>query len=55
MVELQVLLVPVSAGFLGLAFYTAYWRGVATPRQRSLLWMTTPVTVFFWILPHLAT
>lgn len=50
---LQPLAVPVSAALLGLAYYHAYRRGPTGGRPRAWLWITTPLTVFFWILPHL--
>ncbi len=48
----QVFLVPVSAGFLGLGYYLAYRRGLGSGRQRLVLWLATPLTLFFWILPY---
>ncbi len=46
-------LVPVSAAFLALAYYHAYHGRAASRRQRVWVWITTPLTVFFWILPYL--
>lgn len=50
---LQPLAVLVSAVFLGLAYHHAYRRGPASGPARAWLWITTPLTIFPWILPHL--
>jgi len=50
---LQVFLVPVSAGFLAVGYYLAYWRKLGSRPQRLVLWLATPVTLFFWIFPYL--
>jgi len=50
---LQMYLVLVSAGFLGVGFYLAYWKRFGRRRDRVILWMATAVTVFFWALPYL--
>lgn len=52
--ELQVYFMPVSAGFLSLGYYFAYRRKLGGRRQRVMLWLATPLTVFFWILPYLS-
>ncbi|MFQ5946903.1 MAG: hypothetical protein ACE5NC_11780 [Anaerolineae bacterium] len=49
----RIYLVFVSAGFLGLGYYLAYWRGLGGRRQRVILWIATVVAVFFWVLPYL--
>jgi hypothetical protein len=43
----------VASGALALAHYFAYRRGVGGYRQRVLLWIATPVSVAFWVLPSL--
>lgn len=50
---LQILLVPVSAGFLAVGYYLAYWRKLGSLPQRLVLWLATPVTLFFWVFPYL--
>lgn len=50
---LQIYLLPISAGFLGLGFYLAYCKGMGRRRDRVILWIATAVTVFFWVLPYL--
>lgn len=50
---LQIYLLPLSAGFLGLGFYLAYRTGIGRCRDRVILWIATAVTVFFWALPYL--
>jgi len=50
--ELQVVLIPVSALSLVAGHYLAHRRGAGGKRQRILLWVATPVSVAFWVLPH---
>ena len=50
--ELQVVLIPVSALSLVAGHYLAFRRGTEGKRQRILLWIATPVSVTFWVLPH---
>jgi hypothetical protein len=52
MADLQVALIPLSALSLVAGHYLAYRRGPGGRRQRILLWMATPVSVAFWILPR---
>lgn len=49
--ELRVYLVPVSAGFLGLGYYFAYWRRFGGHRQRVVLWIATGLAVLLWTFP----
>ena len=50
---LQIYLLPVSAGSLGLGFCLAYQKGMGRHRNRVILRIATVVTVFFWGLPYL--
>ena len=50
---LQIYLLPISAAFLGLGFYFAYWKGMGGRLDRVILWIATAATVLFWVLPHL--
>jgi len=52
--EFRVYFVPVSVGFLGAGYYFAYWRKTGSRRQRIMLWVATPLTVLFWILPYVS-
>ena len=49
----QLYLVPVSAAFLGLGFYFAYWKELGRRWDRVILWIATGATVVFWALPSL--
>jgi hypothetical protein len=51
--ELQVILIPISAVSLAAAHAFAYWQGAAGHRQRILLWIVTPVSIALWALPHM--
>jgi hypothetical protein len=50
--ELQLVLIPLSALSLVAGHYLAYRRGAGGKRQRVLLWIATPVSVAFWIVPR---
>jgi len=50
---LQIYLVLLSAGFLGVGFYLTYWKRFGKPLDRVILWIATLLTLFFWTLPHL--
>ena len=52
MAELQILLIPLSALSLAVGHYVAHRRGAGGRRQRMLLWIATPVSLAFWILPR---
>ncbi len=49
--ELRLLFIATSAGFLGAAYYFAYRRSRGSRFQRMALWVATPLTVLFWLLP----
>lgn len=49
--ELQAVLIPVSVLSLALAHYVAYRRGAGSRRQRFVLWIATPLSAAFWLLP----
>jgi hypothetical protein len=50
--ELQVILIPVSAATLGMAHYLAYRRrGPGLRRQRIALWISTVLSITFWVVP----
>jgi hypothetical protein len=51
--DLQVVLIPLSPLSLLAGHYLAYRRGAGGRRQRLLLWMATPVSAAFWVLPRL--
>jgi hypothetical protein len=51
--EFQVVLIPLSALSLLAGHYLAYRRGSGGRRQRVLLWIATPVSIAFWVLPRL--
>jgi hypothetical protein len=51
--ELQMVLIPVSALSLVAAHYLAHRRRTGGKRQRILSWVATPVSVAFWVLPHI--
>jgi hypothetical protein len=50
--ELQVVLIPLSALSLLVGHYLAHRGGAGGRRQRILLWIATPVSVAFWVLPR---
>ena len=50
---LWVVLLPLSIVSLGVGYYFAYWRGMARAWERVLLWISTVVAAFFWVLPLL--
>ncbi len=52
--ELRVYFVPVSVGFLGAGYYFAYWRKTGGRQQKFMLWVATPLTTIFWILPYVS-
>jgi hypothetical protein len=49
----QSLLVSVSAGLLGWAYYRAYRMGPGRRRQWVWLGIGTPLALLFWVLPYL--
>jgi hypothetical protein len=49
--ELRLLFVVLSLVSLGAGYYFAYRRGRGSRFQRMALWVATPLTVFFWLLP----
>lgn len=51
--ELRLPLVALSALFLGLGFYFAYWKRWGSKWHRSLLWAATVLNLIFWVLPDL--
>jgi hypothetical protein len=50
---LQPFLVPLSAGFLALAYDQAYRSRLGSRRGWVWLGVTTPLTLLFWALPYL--
>jgi len=51
MAELQIVLIPVSLASLALGHYFAHRAGAGRRRQRVMLWIATPISVAFWIVP----
>jgi hypothetical protein len=49
--ELRLLFVAVSVVSLGAGYYLAYRRRGGSRLQRMALWVATPLTVLFWLLP----
>jgi hypothetical protein len=50
----RVVFLPISVGLLGISYYGVYTQNHSNRRQRIILWMATPLTVLFWVLPYVS-